>query len=211
MESKVQQPCPICHVEGGLIMGAHTDEIPYFGEHTQLTLRCESCGWRHTDFIPNEGELPGKSTLKLSQPEHLNTRIVRGASATIQIPELGLEVEPGASSGGYVSNIEGVFQRFRGICEMLFRDLASNDSEDQQKIPLIQSIIESIDGAIKGDFGTGLTIVMLDPSGHSKILHADATQRELTDDEVAELATGPSVPVIDAADLEDDNDDEDQV
>jgi len=185
-------------------MGAHTDEIPYFGEHTQLTLRCELCGWRHTDFIPNEGELSGESTLKLSQPEHLSTRVVRGASATIRIPELGLEVEPGASSGGYVSNIEGVLERFLGICEMVFRDLSSsNDSEDQQKIPLIQSLIESIESAIEGDFGDGLTIVMLDPDGHSKILHADATQRELTDDEVAELATGPAIPIIDAANLDD--------
>ena len=185
-------------------MGAHTDEIPYFGEHTQLTLRCELCGWRHTDFIPNEGELPGKSTLKLSQPEHLSTRVVRGASATIRIPELGLEVEPGASSGGYVSNIEGVLDRFLGICEMVFRDLSSsNDSEDQKKTPLIQSLIGSIDSAIKGDFGDGLTIVMLDPNGHSKILHADATQRELTEDEVAELATGPAIPIIDASDLDD--------
>ena len=40
-------------------MLAHTEEIAYFGEHTQVTLTCPACGWRQTDFIPAEarGEL----------------------------------------------------------------------------------------------------------------------------------------------------------
>ena len=87
---------------------------------------------------------------------------------------------------------------------MVFRDLASSsESDDQQKIPIIASIIESIDCTIKGDLSEGLTVIMLDPSGHSKILHADATQCDLTDDEMAELATGTVVPVLDTAELDD--------
>ena len=34
----VNIPCPVCKVEGHLGMMTHVDEIPYFGEHTQVTV-----------------------------------------------------------------------------------------------------------------------------------------------------------------------------
>ena len=58
IDSRIDHPCPICSYNGGLDMSVHIDEIPYFGEHTQVTLACESCGWRKTDFIPAESRGP---------------------------------------------------------------------------------------------------------------------------------------------------------
>jgi hypothetical protein len=37
--------------------------------------------------------------------------------------------------------------------------------------------------------------------GHSQILHDDANPRELTEDELSKLQTGPSIPVFDTDDL----------
>ena len=54
MESTIDVSCIICGFGGGLTMLAHTEEIAYFGEHTQVTLSCPGCGWRQTDFIPAE-------------------------------------------------------------------------------------------------------------------------------------------------------------
>ena len=54
-EQPVNIPCPICHESGQVFMIANVDEIPYFGEHTQVTVMCHACGWRQTDFIPAEG------------------------------------------------------------------------------------------------------------------------------------------------------------
>ena len=51
-------------------------EIPYFGEHTQITVICESCGWKHTDFIPSDGEKPGYSSLIVDEPEKCSARVV---------------------------------------------------------------------------------------------------------------------------------------
>ena len=36
-ETPVDMPCPVCQKSGNLFMIAHVDEIPYFGEHTQVT------------------------------------------------------------------------------------------------------------------------------------------------------------------------------
>ena len=71
MQSKVDAPCPQCHEDGALTMLAMSSEIPYFGEHTQITVICESCGWKHTDFIPSDGEKPGYSSLIVDEPEKM--------------------------------------------------------------------------------------------------------------------------------------------
>ena len=105
-EVVLEIPCPMCSEEGKVRMMTHIDEIPYFGEHTQITVLCHSCGWRQTDFIPADGKKPGMSRLKISKPEHISSRVVRSSSCTVRIPELDLEVNPGTASTGYVSNIE---------------------------------------------------------------------------------------------------------
>ena len=83
-------------------MIVHSSEIPYFGEHTQMTMMCDKCGWRHTDFIPAEGKKPGAWEMNVDSIEKMNVRIVRSSSCTVIIEELGLEVEPGGSSTGYI-------------------------------------------------------------------------------------------------------------
>ena len=35
-EQVIDMPCPMCGDEDNLRMIAHVDEIPYFGEHTQV-------------------------------------------------------------------------------------------------------------------------------------------------------------------------------
>ena len=88
MDSLVDFPCPICAVEGDLFMRAHTSEIPYFGEHTQVTLLCNKCGWRQTDFIPSEGSKAGGWSICVQSEDVLNARVVRSSSCTpgVQAP-----------------------------------------------------------------------------------------------------------------------------
>ena len=103
-------------------------DIPYFGEHTQITVVCSSCGWKHTDFIPSDGEKPGFSSLLVDEVEMTTARVVRSSSCTIRVPELDLEVSPGSTSSGYVTNIEGVINRFEDAINSVIR-ANNNDSE----------------------------------------------------------------------------------
>ena len=67
-EVPVELPCPICKVEGQVAMMTHIDEIPYFGEHTQVTVLCHACGWRQTDFYTQQRE----ETRCVDAGNHLN-------------------------------------------------------------------------------------------------------------------------------------------
>lgn len=192
-EQAVDIPCPVCFRTGEVNMIAHVSEIPYFGEHTQVTVMCHTCGWRQTDFIPAEGKKAGGWSLVLDNQEQLTSRIVRSSSCTIRILELDLQVNPGSSSTGYVSNVEGVMNRFTQIIEMVLGDLSNE--ENQKDIAKLESMKNQI-ANIGKDEQVKLTLELLDPHGHSMIIDKNAIERDLTDEELQELPVGPDPAVF---------------
>ena len=46
-----------------------------------------------------------------------------------------------------------------------------------------------------------MNITLLDPMGHSQILHEKAIPRELTEKELEELEVGPLIPVFSSEDI----------
>lgn len=195
MESSVEQSCPICGNENSLKMMAHSSEIPYFGEHTQITMSCNSCGWRVTDFIPAEGKKAGSWTLIVSSTENISARVVRSSSCTVRIAELGLEVTPGSSSTGYISNVEGVLDRFASAIGTIRRQAdVENDEVTKTKC---DELLSKIDMVKSGELV--VTLELLDPVGHSQILHEEAVSSEISDEDAKELDPGPIYPVFDVS------------
>ncbi|MGB1419442.1 MAG: ZPR1 zinc finger domain-containing protein [Poseidonia sp.] len=209
-EQAIDLPCPICASSGNVNMIAHVDEIPYFGEHTQVTILCHDCGWRQTDFIPAEGKKAGGWSLVIDDEEKLRARVVRSSSCTVCIPELDLQVNPGSSATGYVSNVEGVLNRFQEIIDMVERDLSQQflQAEGEQRQALmdqmasLQTMTLTL-ANLGGPDAEAVTLVLLDPHGHSMILHPDASERELTAEELGELPVGPDPAVFSADDVND--------
>ncbi len=191
MQSKVDAPCPQCLKDDALMMLAMSSEIPYFGEHTQITVICESCGWKHTDFIPSDGEKPGYSSLVVDNSEKCSARVVRSSSGTIRIPHLDLEVSPGGSSSGFVSNIEGVINRFEDAIGSIIR----GNSDDEEVLEASLELLENLKKMRAGN--SDFLIEILDPRGRSQIIHDDAIIRNLMESEIQTLDMGPEVPVFD--------------
>ena len=201
-EQSIEIPCPICASSGQVKLIAHVDEIPYFGEHTQVTLLCHACGWRQTDFIPAEGKKAGGWSMVIDSEEKLRARVVRSSSCTVIVPELDLRVNPGSSSTGYVSNVEGVFQRFLEVIGMVERDLNSSNEDETIRIQTTAEHMNTLKHmtqvitALGTPQGASLTLEFLDPHGHSMIMHPDAIERDLTAEELATLPVGPDPAVF---------------
>ena len=190
MQSKVDVRCPQCHVDGQVSMLSMSSEIPYFGEHTQITIICDSCGWKHTDFIPSDGDKEGFWSIIVDSQQKNSARIIRSSSCTIRIPELDLEVSPGGSASGYITNIEGVLKRFIDAVKSVVRDLENKDSDFKSGQELLQSLLSAVDGS------KVLTVELLDPRGRSQIIHDEAKSRDLNDSEISTLSTGPDLPIF---------------
>ena len=194
MESKIDVSCVICGFDGGLSMLAHTEEIAYFGEHTQVTLTCPGCGWRQTDFIPAEAREGSSHTYRIDSTDDLQVRVIRGSACTVRLLELDLEVRPGSHSTGYVSNIEGVLNRFQDVVDMVSRQAAveGDDGAITELEQLTQAMLEIQRGQREA------TLQLLDPHGHSMILTDDVQTRALTEAEIDDLPVGPRAGLMEA-------------
>jgi zinc finger protein len=174
--------CPVCRCENSMIVITKTENIPYFGEIMESTAKCNDCGYKHSDIICLDQKEPVKYTLKVDK-SNLNARVIKSQSATISILELGLKVEPGPRSQGYVSNIEGVLNRFHDAVIM-----ASNLVEDEQSKENAANILKEIEKIKAGE--NTVTVVIKDPFGHSMIIHEDVSKRKLSLEEIMNLKTG---------------------
>jgi zinc finger protein len=192
MESTIEVSCIICGYDGGLSMLAHTEEIAYFGEHTQITLTCPGCGWRQTDFIPAEGREGACQTYQIESVEDLQVRIIRGSACTVRLLELDLEVRPGSHSTGYVSNIEGVLNRFQEVIDMVGRQAATEKNEEA--ITELEQLTQAMNEIREGR--REATLQFLDPHGHSMILTENVQTRSLTEAEIEDLPVGPAAGLM---------------
>ena len=121
-----------------------------------MTILCPSCGWKHTDFIPAEGKKPGAWSLEIENSQMLSVRIIRSSSCTIRIDKLGLEVDPGGATTGYVSNVEGVLNRFEGAIQLMYRQSIS--SGEEEIIKKCESLLQKINSVKSGDLVVEITL-----------------------------------------------------
>jgi zinc finger protein len=176
--------CPICNAE--ITFDWETKDIPHFGEAMVIAGVCESCGFRLSDTILlNQGE-PVRYTITIEDAEDLNARVIRSTSGTIRLPELGIDVEPGPASDAYISNVEGVLQKVKGI--VAFATKSARDAGVEENTRRGECILARIERAMEGE--GPLTIVLEDPLGNSAIVSEKAVSTKLTPEECEDLETG---------------------
>lgn len=174
--------CPACGVEGVAKSIMKEIEIPHFGNVMETTIQCPSCGFRHSDIIALEQNDPAKYVLEINK-NNLSVRVVRSQSATVIIPEIGVKVEPGPKSEGYVTNVEGVLTRFESAVKKALN--LFDDAESQKNA---ENTLNNIRELKKGN-GTA-TLIILDPFGQSNIVSENVEILEIPDEELHDLKTG---------------------
>jgi zinc finger protein len=177
--------CPACGIEGVAKSIMKEIEIPHFGKVMETTIQCPKCGFKHSDIIALEQNDPAKYVLEINR-NNLSVRVVRSQSATVIIPEIGVKVEPGPKSEGYVTNVEGVLTRFESAVK---KALNLFDDEESQKNA--KNTLEQIQELKKGN-GTA-TLIILDPFGQSNVVSDNVEILEIPEEELHGLKTGFSV------------------
>lgn len=192
---KIDTPCPACGL-GQIHMNTTTTDVPYFGECIETMIRCEACGFRHTDLLMLEQRDPARFSLEVADESHLFARVVRGSSGTIRIPEMGVLIEPGPLAETFVSNVEGVLERVARVLGQLSR---SGEAAEQRRGAA--ELLERIGRARSGR--ERFTVIVEDPFGNSAIVHPDAVRVALSPEEAKGLKTG--MTVLDLEDLVDED------
>ncbi len=174
--------CPICGKKPIKIL-THAHTIPYFRKVIEVTIICEHCGFRHSDILIAGERDPMRYELEISSERDMLIRVVRSSSGTIRIPELGVTIEPGPKSYGFVSNVEGVLNRVLDVLEMLERS-----ETDEKKLERIRELKKKINLIKEGK--EKATLIIDDPTGKSAIISEKARKRKLTKEEIKSLKYG---------------------
>ncbi len=164
------QQCPMCGKKT-LTLSEAMDEVPFLGRIFIFGMNCASCKFRKSDIECDKQQEPSKWTFEVSSVKDMSVRVVRSAEGTLIIKGIG-SLSPGAESEGFISNIEGVLERFKGVIEQAQRD--SDDIEEKAKADKLLKTIESVrEGKEK------VMITLEDPSGNSAIVSEKAVRSAL--------------------------------
>jgi zinc finger protein len=138
-----------------------TENIPYFSDILIISAICPSCGYKFVDTqLIKHGE-PARYTLAVQSEDDLSVRVIRSMSASLEIPELGVRIDPGPVCQGFVSNVEGVLDRIEEVVKGAFR--WGTDVEKENAVALLADIARVKAGTFP------ITLILEDPSGNSGI------------------------------------------
>jgi zinc finger protein len=163
---------------------AETVDLPFLGPSLETMIRCEACGYRHTDFVLTQSHEPMRYSYAIAKADDMMVRVVRSATCTIRIPELGIHIEPGTVSEAFISNIEGIIVRVERVLGQLGKDV--EDAETDQRIAELAAVLQ----AMREGKAPPATLIFDDPFGNSRILGEGATATPLSPEEASKLQVG---------------------
>ena len=182
--------CPVCGEE--LKVFTEVYDTPHFGDVFISSVSCK-CGFKHSDcFVVSINE-PVRYKIEVNSKNYF-TRVVRSSSGTIRIPELGVDMEPGPASQGFITNLEGVLYRI----EEIVRTARNWNKDDEEKVRRCDKILERIHNTLNGE--DRLTLIIEDPLGNSFIDSEEAVKEVLTEEEASKLKRG--IYIIDSSNFE---------
>lgn len=160
MRTVVPGPCPYCNTEIEYIY--QTENIPYFSDILIISALCGSCGYKYVDTQLLKNNEPVRFEVQVDKAEDLAIRVVRSMSASLEIPELGVRIDPGPACQGFVSNVEGVLDRIEQIVKGA---LVWGEKEEQENA---RALLKKIDCVKDGSLA--ITLILEDRCGNSAII-----------------------------------------
>jgi zinc finger protein len=146
-----------------------TENIPFFSDILIISAVCPACGYKFVDTQLLKHGDPARYTVSVESEQDLAIRVVRSMSASLEIPELGVRIDPGPACEGFISNVEGVLDRIGTVVEG-----AARNGTDDEKVSAA-TLLANIARVKAGQFP--VTLILEDPSGNSGLI-ADKTVKE---------------------------------
>ena len=172
MRTVVPGPCPYCNTEIEYLY--QTENIPYFSDILIISAICPSCGYKFVDTQLLKNADPVRYELAVETRGDLDVRVVRSMTAHLEVPELGVRIDPGPACEGFVSNVEGVLDR---IAQAIHAGIRDGDETEKENGRVLLERIETIKA---GELP--MTLILQDPMGNSAIVSDKAVKTPFVED-----------------------------
>ncbi|MBS3139850.1 ZPR1 zinc finger domain-containing protein [Candidatus Woesearchaeota archaeon] len=170
MVELANQQCTFCGENKATLQEDEID-IPHFGRVFIFSMHCDACNAHQADVEPAEQKEPCRFTLEVTSEDDLNIKIVKSGEATLKIPHV-ITIESGPAAQGYVTNVEGLLERVKGVIES-----AAESEEDPNAKKKARNLIKKLNKVQVGR--ESLKIIIEDQTGHSAIISEKAQRSKL--------------------------------
>jgi zinc finger protein len=167
-----KQQCPVCAQEKATF-SEYEIEDAFAGPIAIFSIKCTACGFKNSDleFI-NPGD-PAEYSVDVESKEDLNIRVIKSGACEIKIPSFRISVDSSMRSEGFISNIEGVLNRFKDQISIMKDDM---DLEKEQR-KKVKNILKGIDQVLNAE--KKITLKLIDDSGNSAIISDKVTVKKI--------------------------------
>ncbi len=154
--------CPICS-NRTLQIKEIEYYIPYLGKALLVNRYCSSCHYRKSEIVPLEPKRHQRIYIRISSENDLKIKIVRTSTTAIEIPEYGIYIYPGIDAPFFITNVEGILQRFYDAARRI-AVLSQNKEERKASMFFLKKIDE-----LRND-PSPFTLILDDPAGLAKVI-----------------------------------------
>ena len=156
--------CPVCGYNG---MGVREVEyfLPVIGKALLVSRSCPKCGYRRSEIIPLATGPRRRVYIRIDSREALRAKVVRLGTASIEIVELGVTIDPGVDAPTFVTNIEGLLSRVVDALRTI--EVLAVDEREREKAREAREYLLRLD---PGD--VPLTIILDDRAGLSGVVES---------------------------------------
>lgn len=165
------QDCPIC-MQPKAVFSEYETEDPFAGPVAIFTIKCLACGFKNSDLEFINPGIPAEYKIDIESVEDLNIRIIKSGDCEIKIPTFRISVDSSMGSEGFISNVEGVLERFKQQIQLL-----KNGEDDKAKRKKAKNILKGIEQVLRGE--KKMTLKLIDKSGNSAIVSDKASMKKL--------------------------------
>jgi len=169
----VPGPCPTCNTQIEYLY--QTENIPYFSDILIISATCPSCGYRYVDTQMLKNAEPVRYELAVTARDDLDVRVVRSMTGILEIPEIGVRIDPGPACQGFVTNVEGVLDRIGQAVKAAVRDGDETEKENARRL------LAKLDAIKAGEMP--VTVILQDPLGNSVLVSGKAQKTAFVPDE----------------------------
>lgn len=156
------QECPVC-MQPKAVFSEYETEDPFAGTIAIFSIKCLACGFKNSDLEFENPSDPAEYSIDIESLEDLNIRVIKAGDCEIKIPTFRISVDSTMNSEGFISNVEGVLNRFKQQIELLI-----DGEDDKAKRKKGKNIIKGINQVLRGE--KPMKLKLIDRTGSSAII-----------------------------------------
>jgi len=163
-KADLRMVCPVCGYNGMAVREVEYS-LPVIGKALLVSRNCPKCGYRKSEIVPLIARPRRRIYIRIDDREALRAKVVRLGTASIEIVELGVTIDPGVDAPTFITNVEGLLSRVIDALKSI--EVLAVDERERERARKAQEALSKLNPE-----DVPLTIILDDRAGVSDVVES---------------------------------------